>query len=193
MENLTQTEREAIQHWTAYGQRGKTPSHRVMPWEWCNKPFVKRISSPWHIKIEPDQLPLLLLGFLPRMAEHGLVDPRIFVVGEPVESHIFMSTSTRKDVSASEDKWFIYADGPNGNGEARVHFHRSWTGIVSILLFRLKSLEHLVSTLSELNMILDSMPYPLQSSVLEKPGFAASYLSTLNFDLHYSNNCVEAD
>ena len=27
-----------------------------------------------------------------------------------------------------EDKWFVYADGPNDEGEVRIHFHRSWTG-----------------------------------------------------------------
>ncbi|KIX94016.1 uncharacterized protein Z520_10353 [Fonsecaea multimorphosa CBS 102226] len=27
-----------------------------------------------------------------------------------------------------EDKWFIYADGPDASGAATVNFHRSWTG-----------------------------------------------------------------
>lgn len=27
-----------------------------------------------------------------------------------------------------EDKWFIYADGPDSQGKAVVHMHRSWTG-----------------------------------------------------------------
>lgn len=29
---------------------------------------------------------------------------------------------------AMEDKWFIYADGPDNQGNAVVHMHRSWTG-----------------------------------------------------------------
>ncbi len=29
---------------------------------------------------------------------------------------------------AQEDKWFIYADGPDVDGHAMLHFHRSWTG-----------------------------------------------------------------
>jgi len=27
-----------------------------------------------------------------------------------------------------EDKWFVYADGPDDDGLATMHFHRSWTG-----------------------------------------------------------------
>ena len=27
-----------------------------------------------------------------------------------------------------EDKWFIYADGPDVRGDATLHFHRGWTG-----------------------------------------------------------------
>ncbi|CAI4218262.1 unnamed protein product [Parascedosporium putredinis] len=33
------------------------------------------------------------------------------------------------DGTASEDKWFIFAIGPNQQGLMNVHFHRSWTGI----------------------------------------------------------------
>jgi len=28
-----------------------------------------------------------------------------------------------------EDKWFIYADGPDVSGSATINFHRSWTGL----------------------------------------------------------------
>lgn len=135
MENLTPGERAAIQHWSNYGQRGKTPDHRVLPWEWRNEPFVSPIEEPWNVKIQPDQLPLLILGFLPRLADYSIVvDPSIFVVGETMTSHIFTSASTRKDVSASEDKWFVYSDGPDADGEVRLHLHRSWTGIKQIEL-----------------------------------------------------------
>jgi hypothetical protein len=27
-----------------------------------------------------------------------------------------------------EDKWFVYADGPDAHGNATLHIHRSWTG-----------------------------------------------------------------
>jgi hypothetical protein len=27
-----------------------------------------------------------------------------------------------------EDKWFVYADGPDAHGNAALHFYRSWTG-----------------------------------------------------------------
>jgi hypothetical protein len=29
---------------------------------------------------------------------------------------------------AMEDKWFVYTDGPDDAGYARLHLHRSWTG-----------------------------------------------------------------
>lgn len=44
-------------------------------------------------------------------------------------TYIFTSASTRTDVSASEDKWFVHADGPNHDGEVRLQMYRSWTGI----------------------------------------------------------------
>jgi len=133
MENLSPGQLSALRHWSSYGQRGKTPDHRISPWEWRNEEFVSPVTSPWSVKIEPDQLPLLLLGFLPRIADDRLPH-HVFVVGDIVKSHIFTSGSTRDDVSASEDKWFIYADGPDGEGEVRAHFHRSWTGIKQIEL-----------------------------------------------------------
>ncbi|TRX88296.1 hypothetical protein FHL15_010800 [Xylaria flabelliformis] len=30
--------------------------------------------------------------------------------------------------SSQDDRYFVYADGPSGDGEAVVHIHRSWTG-----------------------------------------------------------------
>ncbi|KAF2748767.1 hypothetical protein M011DRAFT_466539 [Sporormia fimetaria CBS 119925] len=128
LENLS-PQMQLIQHWSSFGQRGKTPDHRIGPWNWRKEPFVSPVSCPWHVAIQPHQLPLLLLGFLPRLADERLPADMIFVVGEVMTSHIFMSSSKRNDVSASEDKWFIYADGPDSEGEVRLHFHRSWTGI----------------------------------------------------------------
>ncbi|KAF2439170.1 hypothetical protein P171DRAFT_436505 [Karstenula rhodostoma CBS 690.94] len=31
-----------------------------------------------------------------------------------------------------EDKWFVYADGPDAQGNAAVHFYRSWTGFYMV-------------------------------------------------------------
>jgi hypothetical protein len=30
--------------------------------------------------------------------------------------------------TAMEDKWFVYADGPDAQGNAILHMYRSWTG-----------------------------------------------------------------
>lgn len=97
-----------------------------MPWDREWKPFIKPVTSPWNVKIEPHQLPLLLLGFAP--IEMGLPLQHL-AVGDLVRTHIFTSTSTKKSERASEDKWFIFAEGPDHRGEARVHMHRSWTGV----------------------------------------------------------------
>lgn len=132
LQNLQQ--RAALEHWSTYGQRGKTPDHRVFPWEWRNEPFKSPVTSLWSAKIRPDQLPILLLGFLPRLAQSHTPLPGLVVIGEDIHSHIFLSLSERKDVAASEDKWFVYADGPDHNGEVRLHMHNSWTGIKAIEL-----------------------------------------------------------
>ncbi|KAH8660601.1 hypothetical protein BX600DRAFT_467918 [Xylariales sp. PMI_506] len=135
MENLSPEQVDTLRHWSSFGQRGITPSRRILPWEWRNEPFVCPVRTPWHIPVEPHQLPLLILGFLPRIAGDGGIDPSIFTVGDTIRSHIFMSASQRNDVSASEDKWFIYADGPGGlDGELRMHMFRSWTGLKQIEL-----------------------------------------------------------
>ena len=36
--------------------------------------------------------------------------------------------------SAMEDKWFVYADGPDAEGHAALHMYRSWTGYEMIKL-----------------------------------------------------------
>ena len=33
-----------------------------------------------------------------------------------------------------EDKWFVYADGPDAEGHAALHMYRSWTGCETIKL-----------------------------------------------------------
>lgn len=45
-----------------------------------------------------------------------------------MRTHGFMSTSKSPNMGASEDKWFVYADGPDAEGHIRLHMHRSWTG-----------------------------------------------------------------
>ncbi|KAJ4299769.1 hypothetical protein N0V90_005015 [Kalmusia sp. IMI 367209] len=40
-----------------------------------------------------------------------------------------------------EDKWFIYAEGPDRSGKLKVHFHRSWTGMKIAELFVLIDLK----------------------------------------------------
>jgi hypothetical protein len=136
MESLSEQERTAIlQHWSLYGQRGATPSHRVMPDEWKHLPFLKPETTSWHVPIAPDQLPLLLLGFKPRMSNtsgnggflelfaNGIVGP-----GDTINWHIYQSVSLNPDMPALEDKWFIYSEGPDHAQEVRLHMHRSWTG-----------------------------------------------------------------
>lgn len=123
--------RDVLGHWRLYGQRGMTPDHRVGPREWKSEPFIAPVTSPWVIKIDPDQLPLLLLGFKPSMH----IPPMEHVaVNEAIKTHIFMSTSRDPSVNATEDKWFVFAEGPDCKGEVRIHMHRSWTGYKHIEL-----------------------------------------------------------
>jgi hypothetical protein len=44
-----------------------------------------------------------------------------------MRTHSFMSTSKTPNMGANEDKWFVYADGPDAEGHIRLHMHRSWT------------------------------------------------------------------
>lgn len=41
----------------------------------------------------------------------------------------------------TEDKWFIYSEGPDHSGKLKVHFHRSWTGMKIAELFVLIDLK----------------------------------------------------
>jgi hypothetical protein len=94
-ETFTPKVRSALKHWARYGQQGYTPKHRVTASQWKRKPFVKPVTSQWHIALQPHQLPILVLGFRPRV---------------------------------NEDKWFVYAEGPDVQGHVRLHMHRSWSG-----------------------------------------------------------------
>ncbi|KAK4179160.1 hypothetical protein QBC36DRAFT_323290 [Triangularia setosa] len=129
MENLSENQIALIRHWGSYGQKGTTPNHRVTPHEWRNQPFSKPITTPWHVDIRPDQLPLLMLGFLPRNKSANTHVRMALVPGDTIRTHIFMSMSQNPNMSASEDKWFIYSDGPDPmTGHVRLHMHRSWSG-----------------------------------------------------------------
>ena len=131
MESLTEEQIAMIRHWSSYGQRGKTPNHRVTAHEWRHEPFSRPVTTLWHVPIQPDQLPLLVLGFLPRKST-SLSDPfalGFIGEGDVVTMHILTSTSKDPSMTASEDKWFVYADGPDHNQEVRLHAHRSWSGI----------------------------------------------------------------
>ena len=128
MENLSPGERAALQHWSTYGQKGKKPPHRVTPSEWTLESFVKPISSEWSVTVAPHQLPTLLLGFLPGVKRSGFADAGWLDVGTVMRTHGFMSTSKTPNMGANEDKWFVYADGPDAEGHIHLHMHRSWTG-----------------------------------------------------------------
>lgn len=42
---------------------------------------------------------------------------------------------------ATDDQWFVYAEGPDHSGKCKVHFHRSWTGTKIAELFLLIDLK----------------------------------------------------
>jgi hypothetical protein len=103
-----------------------------MPWDWEGADFVVPQTVPWKLMLDPGDLPVLLLGFCPSMRNSETVPINVFgeaeKTGEPLTTQIFMSTSTNPKVKASEDKWFVYALGPDRSGSASLHMHRSWTG-----------------------------------------------------------------
>ncbi|KAL1836821.1 hypothetical protein VTJ49DRAFT_4622 [Mycothermus thermophilus] len=138
MENLSEEQTTLIRHWSMYGQRGVTPKHRVTPEEWRHFPFSKPETTSWHVPIAPDQLPLLLLGFKPRQSNTspggGLFWRGVLQAGDTIKMHIFHSVSQNPDMHASEDKWFVYSEGPDHAQEVRLHMHRSWSGVKSMEL-----------------------------------------------------------
>ncbi|KAH8884190.1 hypothetical protein GQ53DRAFT_880660 [Thozetella sp. PMI_491] len=127
-ESWSEEHRQAIEtHHAAFGQRGQTPDHRVQPHEWQHSPFVQPVTTPWRVPLAPDHLPILLLGFVP-IANRSWNNETAFRQGETIMSHIIMSSSRLQDRQANEDKWFIYADGPDGAGEMHLHMYHSWSG-----------------------------------------------------------------
>ncbi|KAF1955084.1 hypothetical protein CC80DRAFT_111933 [Byssothecium circinans] len=58
----------------------------------------------------------------------------VFLTPEKVYS-LVMGFKPSSDSTATDDKWFIYSQGPDQNGKLKVHFHRSWTGMKIAELF----------------------------------------------------------
>lgn len=127
-EQLTPTQLGAIGHWRGYGQRGIRPGRRATVYDWQTRGFIRPQQVAWDVKVEPHQLPVLLLGFLPSTGRQILPNADWIEVDQIMKMHRFMSTSQRTDVNASDDKWFVYADGPDVAGRARLYMYRSWTG-----------------------------------------------------------------
>ncbi|KPM34262.1 hypothetical protein AK830_g12311 [Neonectria ditissima] len=134
---LSDQERDLlITKWYLYGQRGRKPSHRVAPWHWKNHPFVKPVSSSWPVLLNPDQVADLQLGFLPERTRNLLPPLQHAVPDENVISHslVLLLLELQHPLCVTEDRWFIYAEGPNHRGEVRVHMHESMSGFKQIEL-----------------------------------------------------------
>jgi hypothetical protein len=95
MATLNADETAALQHWSAYGQKGSSPEGRVTANDWQTKSFEQAKTALWDQSIPYSELPKVLLGFQPK---------------------------------EMEDKWFVYTDGPDAQGNGAMHMHRSWTG-----------------------------------------------------------------
>jgi hypothetical protein len=96
MDKLDDTDEfSALQHWSTFGQKGAPPAQRVISSNWKTNPFEQPVTGTWDQSIPREELPKILVGFLP-----GPMD----------------------------DKWFVYADGPDAQGNGTLHMHRSWTG-----------------------------------------------------------------
>ena len=132
-------DRHILRHWSEYGQRGATPLRRILPSDWPSiAPFVHPRSAQWRVPIAAHQLPLLLKGFMPsesdsasiqQMMAQGLVSE-----GDFLQTHSYMSTSEKSHNHISEDKWFVYSEGPDADGRVELHMYRSWTGFKMVQL-----------------------------------------------------------
>lgn len=83
-------------------------------------------------------MPLLLKGFLPSEMDGSAfisaMKNQMFQPGDKLSIVGTMATSLNFANQASEDRWFVYADGPDATGRASVHMHQSWTGEKAIEL-----------------------------------------------------------
>jgi hypothetical protein len=136
---LTPEEHDAVRHWQEYGQRGTTPARRIMPWDWNNlKPFRTPKTASWTTDLKPHQVPVLLQGFMPTNSDNSTMGNALFSgalqIGDTFSIHGMMSNALTPQYHASEDKWFVYADGPTPAGQINIHMHRSWTGEKAVQL-----------------------------------------------------------
>lgn len=120
-----------IKHHGGFGQRGKTPEHRVLPSQWRHLPFSKPVTTPWNVPVAPDQLALLLIGFVPLLHQDQSLIARLRA-GDTLKTHIVMSSASEEGMTATEDKWFVYSEGPDADQVVRLHMHASWTGFKHI-------------------------------------------------------------
>lgn len=125
---LSPEELAAVRHWADYGQKGVTPQCRVMSWDWDTQDFLSPRSAPWSLSLQPHQLPILLLGFCPGKSQSTVLETDDVLVGDRMMTHGFVSTTKNPKMKASEDKWFVYAVGPDAGGSVHIHMHRSWSG-----------------------------------------------------------------
>ncbi|KAK7425288.1 hypothetical protein QQZ08_008185 [Neonectria magnoliae] len=134
LDALSREESQATAHWEIYGQRGQRPPHRVAPWHWKNHPFVMPASDTWRVLMDSDQVAVLLLGFVPVPIESLTPPSEHFVPGETTVTYIMPGVVTEGNPPPTEDKWFVYSEGPNHKGEVRVHMHRSLSGYKQVEL-----------------------------------------------------------
>lgn len=131
---LTNEQQTAINHWSDYGRLGVTPTRRIHPWDWPNlQTFTSPTKGvPWKVPIHAHQLPLLLKGFLPTEMDKSpnltALQNGTYQFGDWIQNVGLLSMSSNPRNKASEDKWFVYAEGPDAKGNGRLHMHRSWTG-----------------------------------------------------------------
>ncbi|KAK7419389.1 hypothetical protein QQX98_003341 [Neonectria punicea] len=134
LDALSKEESQAIAHWEIYGQRGQRPPHRAAPWHWKNHPFVRPASDTWQVLMDPDQVAILLLGFVPVPIENLTPPPEHFVPGETLTTHTMTGATNEENPPPTEDRWFVYSEGPNYKGEVRVHMYQSLSGYKQVEL-----------------------------------------------------------
>ena len=98
MADLTDDERDAIAHWSAYGQPGTPPLERFVPTAKERVKFLPIVvpqSADWRYDLDANQTQGLLRGY---------------------QAHVM------------EEKWDIWLDDLSDSGATSVWFCRSWTG-----------------------------------------------------------------
>ncbi|SPO03807.1 uncharacterized protein DNG_06490 [Cephalotrichum gorgonifer] len=106
-----------------HGPPGPPIPHTVaLPTSWPTTPFVDLRTAPFPVELSRRELSILLRGFVPRR--------------EPTcpwqDTHLIDGPDAAAAWDVPEDKWFIYAT--EERDAARIHIHRSWTGVKLIEL-----------------------------------------------------------